>query len=176
MTVFRLTLALLERPLHPFHSGGCRGTVGTRRWGENYKLVQKRKSGKWRKCYWIFLWGQTGLLKSMGDARRNQTYRPRVTSDEETPVLVTMLSALSVIWGTKSGVIFLCGSPKDFRVRLQSEIQWRNESSFFFSFIGFFSAVLYFTEVLRKLYFTLAFPFSAVLYVHTTTFQREVLY
>lgn len=149
MTVFRLTLALLERPLHPFHSGGCRGTVGTRRWGENYKLVQKRKSGKWRKYNWIFLWGQTGLLKSMGDARRNQTYRRRVTSDEETPVLVTMLSALSVIWGTKSGVIFLCGSPKDCRVRLQSEIQ---------------------------LYFTLAFPFSAVLYVHTTTFQREVLY
>lgn len=88
MTVFRLTLALLERPLHPFHSGGCRGTVGTRRWGENYKLVQKRKSGKWRKYNWIFLWGQTGLLKSMGDARRNQTYRRRVTSDEETPVLV----------------------------------------------------------------------------------------
>lgn len=117
MTVFRLTLALLERPLHPFHSGGCRGTVGTRRWGENYKLVQKRKSGKWRKCYWIFLWGQTGLLKSTGDAGRNQTYRRRVTSDEETPVFVTMLSSLSVIWGTKSGVIFLCGSPKDFRVR-----------------------------------------------------------
>lgn len=44
MTVFRRTLALLERPPHSFHSGGCRGTVGPRsRGGKNYKVVQKNK-------------------------------------------------------------------------------------------------------------------------------------